>query len=765
MGRSVRLDSQSERKALRRARVAAWLGCAMVTVASAASADAQQSASVSRVELAEAKRALPAGTHAEVGRVTHFGALRVLRLEQTHAGLPVLDASAVALVDRSGAVARVKTHFETRLPRVTTARVSARDAARAARGYTRLAVQESDAHLVVARTLQGGKLSYAVTPHPIVGVPTAPVIFVDAETGSVLGVRETVVFADMASVYPTNPKKTPAVGTLAFPMATNGGGTLTNDFLVTLNCIDKKAVKSVNAFGVPLNVHVCDLEQKAMADGSGDFLFTPQDGAGNPEAPEDAFSEVSMYYHATRAYEFFRTLQGDATAQVVQEKPLRTIANLRVPAGLMQGQIATAADPNIPLDAFPNAFFSPPGQGLGQVFEQLYGFNGGALWFGQGPNADFSYDGDVVYHEFGHAVVDNTLKLGAWRLDSYGFVASPGAMNEGLADYFSAALSGDADVGEYASSEFGGARSSIRSLENDDKCPTNIIGEVHHDSTPFSGALWKARQSLGEADRARFDAAVYKTMLANPARRDLGFDQFGDLLVQTLNSDLPAAVTLVQQAFGERGILPECARVLEATPGQSVTGPNGATIVAPGKQHLLGAKEAPGIHQLHLALPAGATRVNVAVKTSARPAAPTALPIGGAATPFAARIYAKFGSRITWSLGSSILNDADVSLDGASDKDKTAPLFGASIDVPEGATDIYVQVANSGDSDGALEGITLTVEQADPPPVGDSPNEGNDTAEAGCGCSVVGQTRAPASTVALLFGLGLLFVARRRPRA
>ena len=42
------------------------------------------------------------------------------------------------------------------------------------------------------------------------------------------------------------------------------------------------------------------------------------------------------------------------------------------------------------------------------IFQTLYGFNAGAMWFGQGPTHDYSYDGDVVYHEFTHAVVIDT---------------------------------------------------------------------------------------------------------------------------------------------------------------------------------------------------------------------------------------------------------------------------------------------------------------------------------------------------------------------
>ena len=55
----------------------------------------------------------------------------------------------------------------------------------------------------------------------------------------------------------------------------------------------------------------------------------------------------------------------------------------------------------------------------------------------------------------------------------------------------------------------------FRTLANQDKCPSAIIGEVHYDSTLFSGALWQARSALPEAQRGKFDAALYKAMRTN----------------------------------------------------------------------------------------------------------------------------------------------------------------------------------------------------------------------------------------------------------
>ena len=145
---------------------------------------------------------------------------------------------------------------------------------------------------------------------------------------------------------------------------------------------------------------------------------------------KDEFSEVSIYYHTAKAYKFFRDLQGDPNAQIVVDKPLKVVSNLQIPAGASSGNFAAAGDPEKPLEPFQNAFFSPAGGGLGQLFQQLYGFDKGALWFGQGPTRDYAYDGDVVYHELGHAVVDNSLKLGAWHIDQRGAIRSRGGTRQ-----------------------------------------------------------------------------------------------------------------------------------------------------------------------------------------------------------------------------------------------------------------------------------------------------------------------------------------------
>lgn len=683
----------------------------------------------------------------------------IVRYAQTHHGLPVIGKGASVRFGANGQAKATVVDMEDVLPETNAPAVSADRAASFASSATAFRATARESHLVVWPTVdRGARLAYVVLPHVPAGIPSKPRVIVDAQTGEILQRRDMLTYAK-ANVYEFNPTKTPtpSVRDLALPP----GATLTNEFISSANCIDKKAVRDVDMFGFALKVHVCDIEQVATANGSGDFDYDPADQPGSAEARTDAFSEVSIYYHAAKAYEFFRDLQGDPTAQVVTDKPLRLIANLQIPAGMMSGNLTKAANPDIPLETFQNAFFSPASGGLGEIFNQLYGFDSGALWFGQGPKRDYSYDGDVVYHEFGHAVVDHTIHLEAWHVDAFGAIDAPGAMNEGLADYFSSAITGDSEVGEYAATDLGGGGDAIRSLVNSDKCPTAVTGEVHYDSTLFSGGLWQARQSLPEGDRSKFDAAIYKALRSNPGEGDLGYDDLTKLFLATLSDDLPSGAKALEKAMTDHGVLPSCDRVLpfEKDAIQSPFARYG--FASPGKQSVNVKGTAPGILQVRAALPPNTTEVTVTF-SSREGGSPTDM-LGGASKPFAPVVLGKLGSPIKWDPKSKAGHDATLKEEAKGDSDREVTFV-----IPEGSTDdsIYIQIANTGDTDGAYDDIALsfttkpgTEAEGEPPPAEEPSSSPSSTS----GCSATPGGTSMLSCVGV--GLStLLAAARRRSR-
>jgi MYXO-CTERM domain-containing protein len=689
----------------------------------------------------------------------------IVRFEQTHRGLPVIGRGAAVRLDARGDSVLGSARFEDALPSSIVPGIDAARAATAAQRLSRLEARPEHAHLVVfpSRAHGEGRLAWVVLPTPVPGVALAPRIVVDAQTAQILEARDLVVFAGKSKVYATNPVASPSLIDVTLPVEA-GAASLGNAFVQSANCVDKKDVKDLSFSGLPLSVHICDMDHLAAADPSLDFPYPP----ASDTDPKDPFSEVSMFYHASRAYDFFRTLRGDMGAQVTVDKPLRTISNLQIAHGLLQGDIQKAADPNTALDPFQNAFFSPAGGGLGQIFEQLYGFNAGAMWFGQGPRRDYSYDGDVIYHEFTHAVVDKTLQLGQYHLDAYGLSDAPGAMNEGLADYFSSALAGDPKVGEYASKDISLSLDVIRNLDNTDTCPKTFVGEVHFDSTFFSGGLWSARASLADdATRTKFDAALYKAMMSHAGDGDLGYEDLTKLFLGTLKVDLPAGATALEAEMQKRGVLPQCTRVLEHT--KVITAPDGVTspgdYAAPGTASSGTGSVAPGILQVAKDVPAGTASVTITF-TSLQQA--SGLGFGGQGTPFTPVVLAKFGGPVQWTTSGKLTSNADVTTDAKGNGAKPNQTFTATVDVPDGATRVWLQIANKGSQDGAYNKIDLafTAKPEAEPPVSDGAGQNtpppSSSSNSGCACHVPRSSDPTAAGIFAALMVAVAFALRRK---
>jgi MYXO-CTERM domain-containing protein len=716
--------------------------------------------------LVETESKLVAGSSLKAAGLDSFGdGDTIVRYAQMHRGLLVVGRGASVRLGRKGAAPATVLDLERSLPSRLDPSLSTGDAASVATAKLGWLVSPSEAYLVLwPMRGESARLAYAVIPSSVMlqGLPSRPRLIVDAHTGEVLEARETLTYVK-ATMYPTNPVKSPSLVSVDLSL-TPSGSTLANPFLEARNCVDRKRVATID-FGIPASVHVCDLEHSARPNEDGNYELEPVDAPNNPASREDAFSELSMYAHASKAYAFFRELQGDETAQVTVDKPLQLIANLRLPAGLMQGNLSKASDPDLPLEPFQNAVFAPGGGGMGGPFQALFGVEGGALLFGQGPLRDYAYDGDVIYHEFSHAVVAATLGLVRWHVDARGAVAAPGAMNEGLADYFSSALTGDPDVGEYASQDFGEVR-AIRTLANQDVCPGSLTGEVHIDSTPFSGGLWKARTSLAPSKRRAFDAAIYKAMRTNPGSSDVGFEDMTRLFWATLKTDLPEGASALEAAMTERGILPGCERILELDEEGVVHSPVPQLgFVAPGTQSVRVGRLAPGIMQVRVPRSSGATSFKVAFEV--KPS--RGLGMFGNGTPFEPHVLVKFGVPISWD-PAKYGHDADLDLP-VKDAGESGEL---TVEIPEGVTGdvVYVQVASSGESDGAYDAVaidmpkaTAVVPPAAPaPPPADAVSPTTEVTEDGCSASRAPRASSTSPIVALALA-GLAWGRRRRRSA
>lgn len=690
---------------------------------------------------------------------------RVLKLRQYHKGLPVVHRG-VAVTFRGDAARLIASRLETDLPDDVTPAISLAGAVAVAEERTGSPVVADQAALALWPTPDGVRLVWALGSG-IPGLPYQPVTIVDAGSGDVIYVYNAAVALNESAVFPSNPEKSPELATVTLPVGA-GESTLQNELVQSLNCIDQQTVRPVDFMGFELDVHTCDLLQTALPDANGDYLIPPGDDA----APEDAFAEVSMFHHANRAYQLFRGWS--PTLELNGGQPMPTVSNLRIPQGFDTFDLADIANPDLPLVPFQNAFFAP----ANPIFSSVFGLSGAAMWFGQGPVNDYSYDGDVVYHELTHAVVNVTLQLVPTpHMDAYGTSYSPGAMNEGLADYFSSALTGDGDVGEYASQDFAPGSIAIRSLTNTDSCPSAIGGEVHQDATLFSGALWDVRVGLSAEDQSSLDEAVFAAMNASPTG-DLAYEDLAELIIEQVGSllDTTTAQSLTD-AFTARGVLPGCSRILEYTDGDVLEGPASLQGVwfAPGTQ-TTGAKNpaldwTPGVVQVHYTLPAGSTDLALEI----RDVPLGANPLGGGGEPFVPKFLVRFGAEpITFTYGPTETN-ADVLV---VDAEKDGSLYLASVEVPAGTTDVHVMVASVGEVDGAYTSFTMSA-TTDPsgeggagggPGAGGGDEGGSGAGGAGandseddCDCRAAGgSTSSGGAGLTALAVLGLIAARRRR---
>ncbi len=268
----------------------------------------------------------------------------------------------------------------------------------------------------------------------------------------------------------------------------------------------------------------------------------------------DRSAEVTMYYHTTKVYSYltglgvpgFSKLGGHIDKQNGDKKvPLSVVANFQMPD--FQA-LFTGGHKLNPMD---NAFFTPANPMMSMVLGE-FGIEGEMLVFGQGTKGDFAYDGDVVYHEFGHATANTTaeLAMGAFP-DLYGLSNEPAGIHEGIADTVSFIMSGDPCLGEYISGAIGYSKGDdgfacMRHAENTMLVNENFTGESHHDGLPLVAANWALYQLAKEkkigADeneqRDNFTKLIIKSLLSfNGDDRGQHYKVFAEILLDEVKND------------------------------------------------------------------------------------------------------------------------------------------------------------------------------------------------------------------------------------
>ena len=167
--------------------------------------------------------------------------------------------------------------------------------------------------------------------------------------------------------------------------------------------------------------------------------------------------------------------------------------------------------------------------------------NGITLGAGTGSCRDLAMFCDVIYHEYGHSIVDF----------QYRPYAPTGAMHEAFADYTACTITGEPYIGEGV---FAGGY--FRTMDNDLKYPDDLTGEVHDDGRILGGALWHMRENLWP-DVSLADSLFH---FARYGKADDFFDYYYDLLETDdddgdLSNGTPHYYEIVD-AFARHGIGP-----------------------------------------------------------------------------------------------------------------------------------------------------------------------------------------------------------------
>lgn len=378
--------------------------------------------------------------------------------------------------------------------------------------------------------------------------PSRKTVWVSAMTGRVLAEREQVQSA-RARVFAENPSKTPEpIEVELSGLATAGAGAvLEGERVTSFNCTatPSRDVPPWWEEGECYPVH------SVVSDDKGDF-FVPLPNVvieADNEDPEDAYAELSMYYHAER---------------FLDEMAARGIEEFQCERATMLANVRklepSASSHYTPLN---NAYFT----------NQCDPEKGATMLFGQGSDVDFSYDGDVVYHELGHGMVALLTPegLGGRALREDGSSSDAGGLNEAIADYFAFTITEDGRLAEYVGRFWAGTSGSeIRTAANQKRCPDDIVSQVHNDGEPVMAALWAARSRLGLV----VDAIVVGGLVRLPP--DATLEQAAAVFLEVAEALKDAGeiddegLAIVERSLAARG-LSDCRRVI-VDPGAAASG-------------------------------------------------------------------------------------------------------------------------------------------------------------------------------------------------
>jgi len=296
--------------------------------------------------------------------------------------------------------------------------------------------------------------------------------YVDAISGAVLyrsnEVKESLDLTVKGEVYKHNPLQPSSIEPLANLKIVIGGSTRYTD---TAGVMDAGALNPPEAATISLEGKWAVV--RADLAGSSVPTYTHQVNANGtiytfPATAPSGINHVNAYYHVNRVHDYMR---GYLTNFTSLDIPIET---------------------NVDVTGSCNAFYNGGSNSMNFYVA------------GNGCNS-FALCGDIVYHEYGHAIASNFYR---WQS---GNSMRNGALNEGYADIWALGITGEAILGAGAYSNSG---AYIRRYDQTPKVyPQDIRGEVHADGEIIAGAWWDLATNLGSVDSmmSLFAKAYYET--------------------------------------------------------------------------------------------------------------------------------------------------------------------------------------------------------------------------------------------------------------
>lgn len=329
-------------------------------------------------------------------------------------------------------------------------------------------------------------------------------LYVDAaEPWRVLRVSRTYAeFDGDGTVYLENPVVTPQTSVQPFHYM-DASASLIGKFAKTYNANFQHFYSSVN-----------DLSLYTTANDPNRHYSYPTSDA--------RFAEAMAYFHITRVHDQWRSFGFNKL-----NTPFPVFVNITTRLG----------------GGFDNAFYQRTGR-----FPKT-----GTIVMGAGNKFEnFGWDGDVYYHEYGHAVLDHA-KPGFFEAieSNYAF-----AFHEGFGDISACAITGNSKVAEFGLRLKASKKYMGRDINNTNSYPKNVIlpgygkSESHYTGMIVGGAWWDLQKSIG---RPAAQQILYRSLPMIPNEMNF-FDVRDSMLKADANLHGGANHDAIESAFARHGL-------------------------------------------------------------------------------------------------------------------------------------------------------------------------------------------------------------------